>query len=196
MGLPGPRRPGEDAFCNDLLPCLPSSCCRWDSWSSKANGGMLSGEASWRHLLHPARGELPVECGGSGYGVWNESGYGLEYGSGYGLEFGSGYGYGSGLSSVSISVVVRSATTNEEVAGALVEFTLGDFIMTNTTDEQGLAIFTFSFDDIVVPEEGIAATVEISMENFVSYSYTRMIEHQNMVEELLSWQEVAIAISP
>ena len=44
---------------------------------------------------------------------------------------------------VSISVVVRSATTNEEVAGATVEFTMGDLVLTNTTDELGLAIFTF-----------------------------------------------------
>ena len=39
-----------------------------------------------------ARGELPVECGASGYG----SGYGLEYGSGYG----SGYGMSSGKETV------------------------------------------------------------------------------------------------
>ena len=34
-----------------------------------------------------ARGELPVECG--------DSGYGLEFGSGYGIGYGSGYGNGS-----------------------------------------------------------------------------------------------------
>lgn len=122
-----------------------------------------------------ARGELPVECGGSGYG--------------------SGYGYGSGQSSVSISFIVRSATTNEEVTDAFVEFTLGDLVLSTTTDELGLAIFTFSFDDIVVPEEGIAATVEISKENFFSYSYVKMIYPENMMEELLDWQ-VAIALSP
>merc|ERR1712130_262149 len=43
-----------------------------------------------------ARGELPVECGGSGYGS------------------GSGEGSGYGQSSVSISFIVRSATTNED----------------------------------------------------------------------------------
>ena len=41
-----------------------------------------------------ARGELPVECGASGYG----SGYGLEFGSGYGS--GSGYGMSSGKETV------------------------------------------------------------------------------------------------
>ena len=49
-------------------------------------------------------------------------------------------------------------------------------------------IYAFSFDDIVVPEEGMAATVVISMENFVSYTYERMIYAENMVEELLDWQ--------
>ena len=49
-------------------------------------------------------------------------------------------------------------------------------------------IYASSFDDIVVPEEGMAATVVISMENFVSYTYERMIYAENMVEELLDWQ--------
>ena len=44
---------------------------------------------------------------------------------------------------VSISVVVRSATSNEDVADAFVEFTLGDLVLTTTTDEFGLGIVTF-----------------------------------------------------
>jgi len=68
-------------------------------------------------------------------------------------------------------------------------------VLSTTTDELGLAIFTFSFDDIVVPVEGIAAMVEISKENFFSYSYVKMIYPENMMEELLDWQ-VAIALSP
>ena len=43
-----------------------------------------------------ARGELPVECGGSGYG----SGYGLEYGSGYGYGLSSGKETRTSLSKV------------------------------------------------------------------------------------------------
>jgi hypothetical protein len=130
-----------------------------------------------------ARGELPVECGGSGYG------------SGYGLEFGSGYGSGYGQSSVSISFIVRSATTNEAVTGAFVSFALGDIVLSTTTDQLGLAIFTFSFDEIVMSEEGIAAIVEVSMETFINYSYEKMIYAENMMEELLDWN-VAIALSP
>ena len=44
---------------------------------------------------------------------------------------------------VSISVVVRSATSNEDVADAFVEFTLGDLVLTTTTDQFGLGIVTF-----------------------------------------------------
>jgi len=124
-----------------------------------------------------ARGELPVECGGSGYGS------------------GSGEGSGYGQSSVSISFIVRSATTNEDVSGAVVSFALGDIVLATTTDEFGLAIFTFSIDEIVVPEEGIAAIVEVSMENFVTYNYEKIIFAESMMEELLDWN-VAIALSP
>merc|ERR1712130_525496 len=73
----------------------------------------------------------------------------------------SGEGSGYGQSSVSISFIVRSATTNEDVSGAVVSFALGDIVLATTTDEFGLAIFTFSIDEIVVPEEGIAAIVEV-----------------------------------
>merc|ERR1712130_953256 len=120
---------------------------------------------------------LPVECGGSGYGS------------------GSGEGSGYGQSSVSISFIVRSATTNEDVSGAVVSFALGDIVLATTTDEFGLAIFTFSIDEIVVPEEGIAAIVEVSMENFVTYNYEKIIFAESMMEELLDWN-VAIALSP
>ena len=44
---------------------------------------------------------------------------------------------------VSISVVVRSATSNEDVADAFVEFTLGDLVLNTTTDQFGLGIVTF-----------------------------------------------------
>ena len=44
---------------------------------------------------------------------------------------------------VSISVIVRSATSNEDVADAFVEFTLGDLVLTTTTDQFGLGIVTF-----------------------------------------------------
>ena len=44
---------------------------------------------------------------------------------------------------VSISVVVRSATSNKDVADAFVEFTLGDLVLTTTTDQFGLGIVTF-----------------------------------------------------
>ena len=47
------------------------------------------------------------------------------------------------FSPVSISVVVRSATSNEDVADAFVEFTLGDLVLTTTTDQFGLGIVTF-----------------------------------------------------
>ena len=40
----------------------------------------------------------------------------------------------------------------------------------------------------MVPEEGIAAIVEVSMENFLTYSYEKMIYAENMMEELLDWQ--------
>ena len=40
----------------------------------------------------------------------------------------------------------------------------------------------------MVPEEGIAAIVEVSMENFFTYSYEKMIYAENMMEELLDWQ--------
>ena len=40
----------------------------------------------------------------------------------------------------------------------------------------------------MVPEEGIAAMVEVSMENFFTYSYEKMIYAENMMEELLDWQ--------
>ena len=45
-----------------------------------------------------------------------------------------------------------------------------------------------SFDEIVMSEEGIAAIVEVSMENFITYSYEKMIYAENMMEELLDWQ--------
>merc|ERR1712032_1072176 len=123
-----------------------------------------------------ARGELPVECGDSGYG----------------LEFGSGYGNGS---EVSISVVVRSATSNEDVADAFVEFTLGDLVLTTTTDEFGLGIVTFSLDDIVMPEDGLDVMVEISKENFITYSYEDLISADYIYSAQFDWQ-VAIALSP
>merc|ERR1719180_274863 len=119
-----------------------------------------------------ARGELPVECANSGYG----------------LEFGSG-------SEVSISVVVRSATSNEDVADAFVEFTLGDLVLTNTTDQFGLGIVTFSLDDIVVPEDGLDVMVEISKENFITYSFEDLIYAEDIYSEQFDWQ-VAIALSP
>jgi len=127
-----------------------------------------------------ARGELPVECGDSGYG------------SGYGIGYGSGYGYGS---EVSISVVVRSATSNEDVADAFVEFTLGDLVLTNTTDQFGLGIVTFSLDDIVMPEDGLDVMVQISKENFISYSYEDLIYAEDINSAQFDWQ-VAIALSP
>jgi len=120
-----------------------------------------------------ARGELPVECEDDG--------------------FGSGYGYGGGNSSVSISVVVRDATTNEDVSDAFVEFHLGELFLTTFTDEFGLAVFTFSLNDVVVPEEGVMAFVNISKDGFFSYSYERMI-FSYAIEEF-DW-EVAIALSP
>ena len=43
--------------------------------------------------------------------------------------------------SVSISFVVRSATTNEAVMGAIVSFALGDIVLSSTTDEFGFAYF-------------------------------------------------------
>jgi len=46
-----------------------------------------------------------------------------------------------------------------------------------------------------VPEEGIAAIVEVSMENFVTYNYEKIIFAESMMEELLDWN-VAIALSP
>ena len=51
-----------------------------------------------------------------------------------------------------------------------------------------------SFDEIVMSEEGIAAIVEVSMENFITYSYEKMIYAENMMEELLDWQ-VSSALS-
>merc|ERR1712032_1616440 len=131
-----------------------------------------------------ARGELPVECG--------DSGYGLEFGSGYGIGYGSGYGNGS---EVSISVVVRSAASNEDVADAFVEFTLGDLVLTTTTDEFGLGIVTFSLDDIVMPEDGLDVMVEISKENLITYSYEDLISADYIYSAQFDWQ-VAIALSP
>merc|ERR1712110_931668 len=57
----------------------------------------------------------------------------------------------------------------------------------------GLAIFTFSIADIVVPEEGITAKVEITKEEFFSYSYERIIYIEDIGQ--LDWQ-VAVALSP
>jgi len=99
------------------------------------------------------------------------------------------------LPSVSISVVVRSATSNEDLADAFVEFTLGDLVLTTTTDQFGLGIVTFSLDDIVVPEDGLDVMVKISKENFITYSYEDLIYEADIYSEQFDWQ-VAIALSP
>jgi len=115
------------------------------------------------------------------------------------LVFGiAGIGVALGLfisPAVSISVVVRSATSNEDVADAFVEFTLGDLVLTTTTDQFGLGIVTFSLDDIVVPEDGLDVMVEISKENFITYSYEDLIYEADIYSEQFDWQ-VAIALSP
>jgi hypothetical protein len=102
---------------------------------------------------------------------------------------------GTGYKPKTCVCIVRSATTNEAVTGAFASFALGDIVLNTTTDQLGLAIFTFSFDEIVMSEEGIAAIVEVSMENFITNSYEKMIYAENMMEELLDWN-VAIALSP
>ena len=51
--------------------------------------------------------------------------------------------YKTSVFPVSISVVARDATTNEDVSDAFVEFHLGELFLTTFTDEFGLAVFTF-----------------------------------------------------
>merc|ERR1712107_110246 len=75
----------------------------------------------------------------------------------------------------------------------LLLFHLGELFLTTFTDEFGLAVFTFSLNDVVVPEEGVMAFVNISKDGFFSYSYERMI-FSYAIEEF-DW-EVAIALSP
>ena len=43
--------------------------------------------------------------------------------------------------SVDVSVLVKDATSGGGLANASVEFTLGDFMLTGNTDEEGLAVF-------------------------------------------------------
>ena len=44
--------------------------------------------------------------------------------------------------SVDVSVLVKDATSGSGLANASVEFTLGDFMLTGNTDEEGWAVFT------------------------------------------------------
>ena len=44
--------------------------------------------------------------------------------------------------SVNVDVLVKDATSGDGLAHALVEFTLGDFLLTGITDEAGWAVFT------------------------------------------------------
>ena len=44
--------------------------------------------------------------------------------------------------SVDVSVLVKDATSGGGLANASVEFTLGDFMLTGNTDEEGWAVFT------------------------------------------------------
>ena len=130
-----------------------------------------------------ARGELPVECGGSGYG--SGSGEGSGEGSGYGqssgketvtslciadLKLGPDYSDPNSILkiffSVSISFIVRSATTNEDVSGAVVSFALGDIVLATTTDEFGLAIFTFRWNKDQFTKKDVNLDLKFKFQKF------------------------------
>ena len=50
--------------------------------------------------------------------------------------------------SVNVAVLVKDASSNDVVADVSVEFTLGDLVLTETTNYEGVVIFTLRY---VVP---------------------------------------------
>jgi len=59
----------------------------------------------------------------------------------------SGYGSGYGTTEpapVNVAVLVKDASSNDVVADVSVEFTLGDLVLTETTNYEGVATFTLS----------------------------------------------------
>merc|ERR1711909_90776 len=74
---------------------------------------------------------------------------------------------------VNVAVLVKDASSNDVVADVSVEFRLGDLVLTETTNYEGVVIFTLG-SEVALDR---TATIVISREGYISVTIERMIRY-------------------
>jgi len=156
-------------FCASLLFLLgctstfadPHGCCQETH---------VTGYRSGQYFLKEHRTEVPADCRDN-----------CVYINSLGQEFCFKPTNQSSASEcqdkVDVSVQVKDAVSGSVLADVSVEFTLGDLVLTGSTDDQGLAAFTIS--------TGVA-TIVVSRDGYISVTLERTIRANEQINVFLS----------